>query len=118
MNTAAVDNDKHTGENETDVDIDVKPLLTDSDQKGNRESNREKYEVKSCCSKLFSALYGDLPYEDRLRAAWLSGTLFFIIGGYWLMRSLKDTVLATIVGLQYQPMAKVKYPSYGKIVFK
>lgn len=31
--------------------------------------------------RVFTGLYGDLPVEDRLRVAWLAGTLFFIIGG-------------------------------------
>lgn len=31
--------------------------------------------------RVFTSLYGNLPAEDRLRVAWLAGTLFFIIGG-------------------------------------
>lgn len=31
--------------------------------------------------RVFVGLYGNLAMEDRLRAAWLAGTLFFIIGG-------------------------------------
>ena len=30
-----------------------------------------------------------------------------IIGGFWLLDSLKDTVLATTVGLEWQPKAKL-----------
>mmetsp|Transcript_7572 Transcript_7572/g.19301 ORF Transcript_7572/g.19301 Transcript_7572/m.19301 type:complete len:452 (-) Transcript_7572:418-1773(-) len=37
----------------------------------------------------------------------LSAMLFCIIGVYWLLRSLKDTVLATTVGIEYQPRAKM-----------
>lgn len=31
--------------------------------------------------RVITGLYGNLPPEDRLRVAWLAGTLFFIIGG-------------------------------------
>lgn len=31
--------------------------------------------------QIVSSLYGNLAPEDRLRVAWLAGTLFFIIGG-------------------------------------
>lgn len=31
--------------------------------------------------RVFTGLYGDLHPSDRLRVAWLAGTLFFIIGG-------------------------------------
>jgi len=30
-----------------------------------------------------------------------------IIGSFWLLDSLKDTVFATLVGLEHQPVAKV-----------
>lgn len=42
---------------------------------------------------------------DRSRQ--LSMTLFSIIGGFWLLDSLKDTVLEGTVGLEYQPRAKL-----------
>ncbi|CBJ29086.1 conserved unknown protein [Ectocarpus siliculosus] len=58
-------------------------------------------------ARIFSGLYGDLPMSDRLRVAWLAGTLFFIIGGYWLLRSLKDPIVATIVGVDFIPRCKM-----------
>ena len=36
---------------------------------------------KGLLGRIFSWLYGDLPPGDRLRVAWLSGTLFCIMGG-------------------------------------
>ncbi|KAG5184352.1 hypothetical protein JKP88DRAFT_269750 [Tribonema minus] len=57
--------------------------------------------------RAFTQLYGDLPAAERLRVAWLAGTLFFIIGGYWLLRSLKDPIVATIVGVEYIPRCKM-----------
>ena len=38
--------------------------------------------------------------QERLRLIWLSGTLFFTIGGYWLLRSLKDPVIVSINGIE------------------
>lgn len=56
---------------------------------------------------VFEWLYGDTMEEDLMpMVTWLSAILFVIIGGFWLLDSLKDTVFASIVGLQYQPWAK------------
>ena len=38
---------------------------------------------------------------------WLSGTLLFIIGGYWLLRSLKDPIVAATLGVEYIPKCKM-----------
>lgn len=51
-------------------------------------------------------LYGDLEVAKLPRVTWLSMTLFCIIGSFWLLDSLKDTVFAALVGLEYQPRAK------------
>ena len=63
--------------------------------------------VNQYFEKIFTTLYGELDPESRTRALWLGGTLFFIVGGYWLLRSLKDPVLATICGVEYIPKAKI-----------
>ena len=52
-------------------------------------------------------LYGEMSYDEMPRIMWLSALLCCIIGGFWLLDSLKDTVLATTVGLEYQPRAKL-----------
>jgi len=56
---------------------------------------------------VFERLYGKMTWEEKLRLLWLASTLFFIIGGYWLLRSLKDPVISTICGVQYIPKAKM-----------
>ncbi|CAM9557415.1 unnamed protein product [Hapterophycus canaliculatus] len=61
----------------------------------------------SMVHRLLRGLYGHLPREDVPRIIWLSLTLFSIIGGFWLLDSLKDTVLEGTVGLEYQPRAKL-----------
>lgn len=37
--------------------------------------------------------------RDLLKVTWLSVTLFFIVGGYWLLRSLKDPIMSVIDGV-------------------
>lgn len=54
--------------------------------------------LKGRCVSAFGALYGDTPFPEIVRILHLSATLFFMIGGYWLLRSLKDPVLAAICG--------------------
>lgn len=58
--------------------------------------------------KLYIRLYGDkLPPSEMLRTLCLAMTLFFMIGGYWLLRSLKDPVLAALCGYDVIPKAKM-----------
>lgn len=46
-----------------------------------------------------NAISGELEGEDRVRVLWLSCTLFFTVGGYWLLRSIKDPIISTIDGV-------------------
>ena len=58
--------------------------------------------------RLYHRLYGDkLPISEMLRTLCLAMTLFFMIGGYWLLRSLKDSVLMALCGVQAIPKAKM-----------
>lgn len=54
-----------------------------------------------------STVTGGLEGEDFIRVAWLSSTLFFVVGGYWLLRSLKDPIMSAIDGVEYIPQAKI-----------
>ena len=58
-------------------------------------------------ARLCRCLYGELPPDKLLQALTFSLLLCFVVGIYWLMRSLKDSVFATIVGLEHQPQAKM-----------
>lgn len=58
-------------------------------------------------SKVLSKISGDLQGEELSRVLWLSIILFFIVGGYWLLRSLKDPVMSSINGVEYIPQAKI-----------
>ncbi|KAJ1428062.1 TLC ATP/ADP transporter-domain-containing protein [Ochromonadaceae sp. CCMP2298] len=57
--------------------------------------------------KMTRRITGDLEGEDLMRVVWLSTTLFFIVGGYWLLRSLKDPIMSAINGVEYIPQAKI-----------
>lgn len=57
---------------------------------------------------VYHNLYGDsLPWSEMVRALTLASTLFFMIGGYWLLRSLKDPVLTALCGVESIPKAKM-----------
>jgi len=57
---------------------------------------------------IYHKLYGDsLPLSEMIRILTLASTLFFMIGGYWLMRSLKDPVLTALCGVSVIPKAKM-----------
>jgi hypothetical protein len=47
-----------------------------------------------------------VPQRQFPRIVFHGLILAFIIGGFWLLDSLKDPVLANIVGIEYQPTAK------------
>jgi ATP:ADP antiporter, AAA family len=51
---------------------------------------------------------GGLEGEDLIKVLWLSGTLFFIVGGYWLLRSLKDPIMTAINGVRSVPQRITK----------
>jgi len=57
--------------------------------------------------RIMRRMMGDANGEDQIRVAWLSGTLFFIVGGYWLLRSIKDPIMTAIDGVEYIPQAKM-----------
>lgn len=58
--------------------------------------------------KIYLRLYGDkLPVSEMIRTLCLASTLYFMIGGYWIMRSLKDPILTSICGVGVIPKAKM-----------
>lgn len=65
-------------------------------------------QTKRSLLRLYYRIYGDrLPPEEMLRTLTLATTLFFMIGGYWSLRSLKDPVLISLCGYQAIPKAKM-----------
>ena len=59
------------------------------------------------CHRLVTCLYGELEHEKLVQASYFSALLCFVVGIYWMMRSLKDSVFATLIGLEWQPTAKM-----------
>ncbi len=57
--------------------------------------------------KPLRALWGDLSGEEFKRFGMLSIAFLFIIGTYWLMRPLKDTIFMSLVGEFYLNWAKI-----------
>jgi ATP:ADP antiporter, AAA family len=58
--------------------------------------------------RIYHNLYGEsLPASEMIRTLTLASTLFFMIGGYWLLRSLKDPVLTALCGVTAIPKAKM-----------
>jgi AAA family ATP:ADP antiporter len=48
-----------------------------------------------------------LQGDEKKKFYILALTFLFLIGVYWLLRSIKDGILASTVGLSYQPVAKM-----------
>ena len=57
--------------------------------------------------RILQTLYGDLSTDKLVQAAFFALLLSCVVGVYWMMRSLKDSVFATLVGLEFQPLAKM-----------
>jgi len=52
-------------------------------------------------------LWGDLSHAEIRKFSVLGGIFFLLIGSYWLLRTQKDAVFDALVGLSYQPRAKI-----------
>jgi len=52
-------------------------------------------------------LNSDLRGNEFKKFFVLALIFLFLIGVYWLLRSVKDSILASTVGIKYQPMAKM-----------
>jgi AAA family ATP:ADP antiporter len=58
-------------------------------------------------SYIARTLWGDISREELKKFGLLSGVFFFIVGAYWLVRSLKEVIFANTVGKMYLPYAKI-----------
>ena len=56
--------------------------------------------------RIFKAWLGDFQKGELLKFGLLSVIFFFVIGTYWLLRPLKDSIFMSVVGKDYIPMAK------------
>jgi ATP:ADP antiporter, AAA family len=57
--------------------------------------------------RIAETLLGKFESKDEVKKFIILGLLFgLIIGAYWAMRPIKDSIFGAIVGIDYQPMAK------------
>lgn len=56
---------------------------------------------------MFQKARQKLKGEEFKKFILLSLTFLFLIGVYWLLRSVKDSILASTVGIRFQPIAKM-----------
>ena len=57
--------------------------------------------------RIIRALWGDLRGEELKKFALLALGFFFLIGSYWPLKTLKDSIFANIVGPEHLPTAKI-----------
>jgi AAA family ATP:ADP antiporter len=104
------DDDIYSGVDEQEHDEDEDDEFLDVPLEELRGSARDRMlgSAKRSLLKVYRRLYGDkLPPSEMLRTLCLASTLFFMIGGYWLLRSLKDPVLMALCGYKAIPKAKM-----------
>jgi ATP:ADP antiporter, AAA family len=56
---------------------------------------------------IIRALWGDLRGGELKKFLLLALAFFFLIGSFWPLKTLKDSIFVNIVGTQYQPLAKM-----------
>ena len=58
-------------------------------------------------SPVLYILWGDLTQKEYKKFGFLSATLLFIVGTYWLLRPVKDAIFTSMVGTSFLPYAKI-----------
>lgn len=53
------------------------------------------------------ALWGDLSREELKKFSLLSLIITLILGNYWMLRVLKNPIFNDLIGMEYQPYAKI-----------
>lgn len=103
-------NDKEMSGNSSSSSSGGAPRSAERDETGREYLSSEKWQKMGTTSSFTSRatdyfdqltrkVTGDLEGEDLIRVLWLSATLFFVVGGYWLLRSLKDPIMSVINGV-------------------
>ncbi len=57
--------------------------------------------------KFLRALWGNLSKEEVEKFSFLSLIITIILGNYWMLRVMKNPIFNDLVGMQYQPYAKM-----------
>ncbi len=58
-------------------------------------------------TKVVRFLWGDFTEQEFKKFGLLSTIFFLLIGSYWLLRVMKDSVFSVLVDYRYQPFAKM-----------
>jgi AAA family ATP:ADP antiporter len=58
-------------------------------------------------SRIFVSLWGKFSPQETKKFGILSILFFLVIGAYWLLRTQKNAAFDALVGIQYQPRAKI-----------
>lgn len=58
-------------------------------------------------SQFFKAWFGDFSKEELKKFLRLGVIFAFVIGVYWTLRPMKDSIFMSLVGAEYQPYAKI-----------
>lgn len=109
VGTSGTDNDDIYAGVDVEEDDDEDDFLDVplTDLRGSPFSRRIKAILRGM-KKIYNRLYGEkLPLSEMVRTLCLAATLFFMIGGYWLLRSLKDPILTALCGVDVIPKAKM-----------
>jgi ATP:ADP antiporter, AAA family len=105
------DDDDYNGKGHRDSDDALfldRPLWESRALRTGGIAGRLSVAARRTAERLYRKLYGDqLPIEEMVRTLTLASTLFFMIGGYWLLRSLKDPILTALCGVSAIPKAKM-----------
>jgi len=83
------------------------PLLQDDNAVTRKERSNSEKVKQSLSYRIACKIWGDIPHEDFHRIIWFAFILFFLISGYWLLRSLKDSIVIAINGRQAIPKMKI-----------
>ena len=58
-------------------------------------------------TNIIKALWGEFSGEELKKFLLLSCGMFFIIGSFWPLKVLKDSIFINIIGARYQPTVKI-----------
>lgn len=80
--------------------------------------------IKRSVQRIFTAMWGEFSAEELKKFGFLASIFGLIIAAYWALRPMKDGIFNAIIGLDYQPYAKmlsvlVVFPLvilYGKLI--
>ncbi len=68
--------------------------------------SRIGHNIASFLRSIFS-FFLDVEKEERIKVILLTVSFFFVIGAYTVVKELKDSIFASVVGEDYQPKAKM-----------